>query len=122
MAKSILIVDDATSMRGLVAMTLRSAGYDVVEACDGKDALNKLSGLKVHMVITDLNMPNMNGIDLIKALKAEAAYRFIPTVMLTTESEEGKKREGQEAGAKAWMVKPFKPETMVMVVKKIIGA
>ncbi len=121
MGKTILIADDARSMRGLVAMTLQTAGYDVVEACDGMDAVNKIRGQKVHLVISDLNMPNMNGIELIKTLKADAQYRFLPIVMLTTESEESKKKEGQSAGAKAWIVKPFKPEVILKVVQKIIG-
>jgi len=121
MAKTILIVDDARSMRGLVAMTLKSAGYDVVEACDGQEAVEKIGGQKINMVISDLNMPRMDGIALIKALKADPRYKFLPVVMLTTESEEEKKREGQMAGAKAWIVKPFKPETVVKVVQKIIG-
>ncbi|MEM5787628.1 MAG: response regulator [Syntrophobacteraceae bacterium] len=121
MAKTIMIVDDANSMRGLVAMTLRNAGYGVVEACDGRDALRKISEQKVNMIVTDFNMPNMNGIELITSLKADQQYKFIPIVMLTTESDDSKKRQGQLAGAKAWIVKPFKPETMLMVVKKIIG-
>lgn len=121
MSKTILIVDDARSMRGLLAMTLQNAGYEVVDACDGVDALSKVGAQKVHMVITDLNMPNMNGIELIKALKADPAHKFLPMVMLTTESEESKKQEGQAAGAKAWIVKPFKPETVLKVVQKIIG-
>lgn len=121
MSKTILIVDDARSMRGLLAMTLQGAGYDVVDACDGQDALAKIGSQKVHMVITDLNMPNMNGIELIKSLKADPAYKFLPMVMLTTESEDSKKKEGQMAGAKAWIVKPFKPETVLKVVQKIIG-
>jgi two-component system chemotaxis response regulator CheY len=121
MSKTIMIVDDALSMRGLVAMTLRNAGYQVVEACDGVDALTKIGRQKVNMVVTDFNMPNMNGIELIKTLKADPQYRFLPMVMLTTESDESKKQQGQMAGAKAWIVKPFKPETMLMVVKKIIG-
>jgi two-component system chemotaxis response regulator CheY len=121
MAKSIMIVDDAASMRGLVAMSLKNAGYDVTQASDGKDAVTQLSGKKVDLVVTDLNMPNMNGIDLIKNLKANPKHKFTPIIMLTTESEDSKKQEGQRAGAKAWIVKPFKPETLVGVVKKIIG-
>lgn len=121
MSKCILIVDDARSMRSLVAMTLRGAGYEVIEASDGQEAVGKIDGQKVHMLLTDLNMPNMDGIELIKTLKANPAYKFLPMVMLTTESEESKKKEGQQAGAKAWIVKPFKPETVVAVVKKIIG-
>ncbi|MBO8143673.1 MAG: response regulator [Thermodesulfobacterium sp.] len=122
MGKKILIVDDAASMRGLVAMTLKKSGYEVVEASDGKDALTKLSSVgKVDLIITDLNMPNMDGIELIKTLKADMKYRFIPVIMLTTESQEAKKEEGRKAGAKAWIVKPFKPDVLVSVVKKIIG-
>jgi two-component system chemotaxis response regulator CheY len=115
------MVDDARSMRGLVAMTLTNAGYQVVEACDGVDALNKIGNQKVNIVVTDFNMPNMNGIELIKNLKADPQYRFLPIVVLTTESEDSKKQQGQMAGAKAWIVKPFKPETLLTVVKKIIG-
>ncbi len=121
MPKSILVVDDAGSMRGLIAMTLRSNGYEAVEACDGLDGLDKLTQNKFDMILTDLNMPNMNGIEMIRQIKAQAQYRFIPIVMLTTESEESKKQQGQQAGAKAWIVKPFKPDTLLNVVKKIIG-
>ena len=122
MGKKILIVDDAASMRGLVTMTLKKSGYEVVEASDGKDALTKLSSVgKVDLIITDLNMPNMDGIELIKTLKTDMKYRFIPVIMLTTESQEAKKEEGRKAGAKAWIVKPFKPDVLVSVVKKIIG-
>ncbi|MBF0545293.1 MAG: response regulator [Candidatus Riflebacteria bacterium] len=122
MAKRILIVDDAGSMRGLVAMTLRGNGYDVVEAVDGVDAIGKLkSEVKFDLIFSDLNMPNMNGIELIRAVKAESAFKFIPIVMLTTVSDDAKKVEGQQAGAKAWIVKPFKPETLVGVAKKIVG-
>ena len=121
MPKTILMVDDAMSMRGLVAMTLRNSGYQVVEASDGVDALKKIGNQKVNMVVTDFNMPNMNGIELIKNLKADPQYKFLPVVVLTTESEDGKKQQGQMAGAKAWIVKPFKPETLLAVVKKIIG-
>jgi len=122
MPKTILIVDDAISMRGLVAMTLRGAGYEVVEASDGNDALGKLSGaVRFDMILTDLNMPNLDGIGLIKAVKAMPKCKFLPIVMLTTESQEDKKQQGRQAGAKAWVVKPFKPETLLTVVKKIIG-
>jgi len=120
--KTILIVDDAISMRGLLSMTLSNIGYNVVEANDGKDALIKLSSAgKVDLIISDLNMPNMDGIELIKALKLEPKYKFIPVVMLTTEGQESKKEEGRAAGAKAWIVKPFKPDVLHGVVKKIIG-
>jgi two-component system chemotaxis response regulator CheY len=121
MSKSILIVDDANTIRQLLSMTLRNVGYNVVEACDGRDGLTKLNGNSVNMIFTDLNMPVMNGIEFIKAVKSLPQFKFVPMVMLTTESEESKKREGQAAGAKAWIIKPFKPEQIVTVVKKIIG-
>jgi two-component system, chemotaxis family, chemotaxis protein CheY len=121
MPRSIMIVDDAASMRGLIAMTLKREGYEVIEASDGRDALTKLTARKVDLIVSDLNMPNMDGIELIKAVKAVNQLRFIPIVMLTTESQEKKKQEGQQAGAKAWIVKPFKPDVLVGVVKKIIG-
>lgn len=122
MSKTILIVDDAASMRGLVGMTLKSKGYNVIEASDGKNALEKLKAAqKVDLIVTDLNMPNMDGIQLIKTLKTDPKFKFVPIVMLTTESQEAKKEEGRKAGAKAWIVKPFKPDVLVDVVKKIIG-
>jgi two-component system, chemotaxis family, chemotaxis protein CheY len=120
MGKTILIVDDSASLRQVVGIALRGAGYDVLEACDGRDALGKLTGQKVHLMISDVNMPNMDGISFLKAVKQLPAYRFTPVVMLTTESQEAKKKQGQEAGAKAWVVKPFKPEQMVGVVQKLV--
>lgn len=120
MAKTILIVDDSASVRQVVAISLRGAGYDVIEGCDGKDALSRLKGQKVHLIISDVNMPNMDGISFVKAVKLLPAYKFTPIVMLTTESQEGKKREGQEAGAKAWIVKPFKPDQLLGVVQKLV--
>jgi two-component system, chemotaxis family, chemotaxis protein CheY len=120
MAKTILIVDDSASLRQVVGIALRGAGYDVIEACDGRDALGKLTGQKVHLMISDVNMPNMDGISFVKAVKQLPAYKFTPVVMLTTESQEEKKREGQAAGAKAWVVKPFKPEQMLVVVQKLV--
>ena len=121
MAKVILTADDSASVRQMVAFTLKGAGYSVIEASDGKDALTKAKGNPVNMVVTDLNMPNMNGIDLIKALRAEAKYKFIPIVMLTTESQDTRKQEGKSAGATGWIVKPFKPEQLLAVVKKVLG-
>ena len=120
MAKTILIVDDSASVRQVVGISLKQAGYDVIEGVDGKDALKKLTGLKVHLIISDVNMPNMDGISLVKAVKQMPAYKFTPIVMLTTESQEAKKKEGQEAGAKAWVVKPFKPEQLLGVVQKLV--
>jgi len=118
MSKTIMIVDDSASVRQVVGLTLRGAGYTVVEGCNGKDALSKLTG-KVHLIISDVNMPEMDGVAFLKAVKALPAYRFTPVLMLTTESGEDKKREGQAAGAKAWMVKPFKPDVLLAAVQKL---
>ena len=120
MAKTILIVDDSASVRQVVSIALKGAGYDVLEACDGKDALSKLTGQKVHLIISDVNMPNMDGITLVKEVKKLANYKFTPIIMLTTESQEDKKQESQAAGAKAWVVKPFRPEQMLAAVSKLI--
>lgn len=119
MAKTILIVDDSASMRQVVGIALKGAGYLVLEGRDGQDALTKLTGQKVNLIISDVNMPNMDGISFVKAVKLLPAYRFTPIIMLTTESEESKKREGQAAGAKAWVVKPFKPEQLLGAVQKL---
>lgn len=121
MSKIIMTVDDSASVRQMVSFTLRDAGYQVLEAVDGQDAVNRLNGTSVHMVITDLNMPNLDGIGLIRALRAIAAFKFIPIVMLTTESQDTKKQEGKAAGATGWIVKPFKPEQLLAVVKKVLG-
>lgn len=120
MAKTILVVDDSASLRQVVSIALKGAGYDVVEASDGKDALGKLDGRKVHLVISDVNMPNMDGITFVKEMKKLPGYKFTPVVMLTTENQEAKKAEGQAAGAKAWMVKPFAPAQMLNAVSKLI--
>jgi len=120
-SKRIMTVDDSASVRQMVGFTLKQAGYEVVEATDGKDALSKLEGSGIHMVLTDLNMPNLDGIGLIKGLRAHQSYRFIPIVMLTTESQESRKVEGKQAGATGWIVKPFKPEQLVAVVRKVLG-
>ena len=119
MAKTILIVDDSASIRMVVGIALRRAGYEVIEAQDGKDAIGKLTGQKVHLIISDVNMPVMDGITFVKNVKLMPSYRFTPIIMLTTESDECKKREGQAAGAKAWVVKPFKPEQMLGAVQKL---
>ncbi|HUX91041.1 MAG TPA: response regulator [Gallionellaceae bacterium] len=120
MAKTILIVDDSASVRQVVSIALKSAGYDVMEGHDGADALTKLTGQKIHLIISDVNMPNMDGITFVKEVKKLADYKFTPIIMLTTESQEGKKQEGQAAGAKAWIVKPFQPEQMLDAVSKLI--
>lgn len=121
MAKTIMTVDDSASVRQMVSFTLKESGYEVVEAVDGKDALQKVGGKKVDMVITDLNMPNLDGIGLIKGLRALPACKFVPIVMLTTESQDSKKQEGKAAGATGWIVKPFKPDQLLAVVKKVLG-
>lgn len=121
MSRLILTADDSSSVRQMVAFTLKGAGYSVLEAVDGKDALAKARSSAVQMVVTDLNMPNMNGIELIRALRAEPNYKFIPIVMLTTESQDARKQEGRAAGATGWIVKPFKPEQLLAVVKKVLG-
>lgn len=120
MAKSIMIVDDSASLRQVVSIALQGAGYTTIEACDGSDALRKLDGAKIHLVISDVNMPNMDGIAFLKALKARPEYKFTPVIMLTTESQEAKKAEGRAAGAKAWVVKPFQPQQMLDAVAKLV--
>ncbi|PIW59260.1 response regulator [Shewanella sp. CG12_big_fil_rev_8_21_14_0_65_47_15] len=120
MSKTILVVDDSASMRQVVSMALKTAGFKTVEACDGKDALSKLDGQKIHLIISDVNMPNMDGISFVKAAKALPAYRFTPVIMLTTESQADKKAQGQAAGAKAWVVKPFQPQQMLAAVNKLM--
>jgi len=120
MAKSIMVVDDSASLRQAVGIALRGAGYEVIEACDGKDGLAKLTGQKVNLIISDVNMPNMDGFAFVKAVKAMASYKFTPIIMLTTENQDAKKREGQAAGAKAWVVKPFQPVQLLAAVEKLV--
>lgn len=120
MAKTIMTVDDSSSVRQMVHFTLKNAGYEVIEASDGKDALARLETAGVNMIITDLNMPNLDGIGLIKAVRAIPACKFIPVVMLTTESLLDRKQEGKNAGATGWIVKPFTPEQLVAVVRKVL--
>ena len=120
MSKSILIVDDSASLRQVVNIALSGAGYTIIEACDGKDALSKLNGDKIHLIISDVNMPNMDGITFVREVKKLPNYKFTPIIMLTTESQDDKKKEGQEAGAKAWVIKPFQPEQMLAAVSKLI--
>jgi len=123
MGKTVLVVDDSVSMRQMVSFTLKGAGFEVVEAGDGQEAVTKLNGgAKPHLVITDLNMPNMDGIGLIKAIRGMAPHKFTPILMLTTESADGKKKEGQAAGATGWIVKPFNPDQMLATIKKVVPA
>lgn len=120
MSKTLLIVDDSMSMRQTLAISLRGAGYEVVEAVDGKDALGKLDGRKFNLIISDVNMPNMDGISFVKAAKALPNYKFTPIIMLTTESDATKVQAGKEAGVKAWMVKPFQPPALLDAVAKLV--
>ncbi|MBE0425796.1 MAG: response regulator [Nitrospirae bacterium] len=121
MNKRILTVDDSASMRQMLNFTLTSAGYDVTEAVDGVDALEKLNGEPVNMLIADINMPNMDGIELIRKVRANAVYKFVPIIILTTESQSTLKGEGKAAGATGWIVKPFTPSQLIAVVKKVLG-
>jgi two-component system chemotaxis response regulator CheY len=121
MAKKILVIDDSASLREVVSIALQGAGYEVVQAADGKQALDKLDGSRIHLAICDVNMPVMDGISFVKEAKKRQEYRFMPIIMLTTESRESRKQEGQMAGAKAWVVKPFRPEQMLHAVAKLIS-
>ncbi|MCB1875740.1 MAG: response regulator [Chromatiales bacterium] len=121
MMASILAVDDSASMRQMVSFTLKGAGYEVVEASDGVEALNVAKTRNVNLVITDVNMPNMDGITLIKELRALPSYKFIPMLMLTTESAMDKKSAGKQAGATGWIVKPFNPDQLLATIKKVLG-
>lgn len=117
----ILAVDDSASMRQIVSFTLQGAGYEVVEACDGQDALNKARQNQVDLVLSDVNMPVMDGITLIKNLRTLPNYKFTPILMLTTESAADKKGEGKAAGATGWIVKPFNPDQLLNTIKKVLG-
>lgn len=120
MAKVILTVDDSASVRQLVRFTLSAAGYQVIEAVDGQDALAKLT-VPVNLIVTDLNMPNLDGLGLIRGVRANPAYKGVPILMLTTESQTAKKQEGKAAGATGWIVKPFSPDQLLGVIKKVLG-
>lgn len=121
MSKIILSVDDSASVRQMVQLTLQSAGYQVLQASDGSDGLAKAQETSVDMIITDLNMPVMNGLTLIQELRKLPAYRGVPIVFLTTESDDGIKRQAKDAGATGWITKPFQKEQLVAVVKKVLG-
>ena len=121
MAKLIMTADDSASIRQMVSFTLKQNGYEVIEAVDGKDALDKLSTQKVDMLITDLNMPNLDDLGLIRGVRSGTLNKFVPIIMLTTESQDSKKGEGKAAGATGWIVKPFKPEQLIAVIKKVLG-
>ena len=121
MAKSVLTVDDSASIRQMVAFTLKTAGYEVIEAVDGQDGLAKAKSKNVDLVLTDQNMPNMDGLTLIKTLRGLPSYKSTPILMLTTESSDAMKAQGKAAGATGWLVKPFDPQKLLEVVKKVIG-
>jgi two-component system, chemotaxis family, chemotaxis protein CheY len=118
---SILTVDDSASLRQMVAFTLKNAGYDVLEADNGLSAMDVAKDHEINLVITDVNMPKMGGIELIRELRALPSFKFTPILMLTTESGDSKKQEGKAAGATGWIVKPFKPESLLAVIKKVLG-
>lgn len=122
MTKKILVIDDSASLRQVVSIALKGAGYEVIEAADGRQALDRLDDNRVHLAICDVNMPVMDGIAFVKEVKKRPANRFLPIIMLTTESRETRKQEGQMAGAKAWVVKPFRPEQILNAVAKLILA
>ena len=122
MSKTVMIVDDSGSFRTVVKMALTKAGYEVVEAVDGKDAVNKLDGKKLNLIVCDVNMPNMDGLSFLKHLKTTASYKFTPVIMLTTESQDAKKAEGKAAGARAWITKPFQPSQLVDAAAKLCMA
>lgn len=121
MAKTILAVDDSASIRQMVSFTLKSAGYDVVEAVDGIDGLDKAKAKSVNLVLTDQNMPRMDGLTLIETLRKLPQYASTPILMLTTESSDAMKTQGRAAGATGWLVKPFDPQKLIEVVRKVIG-
>jgi len=120
MSKTVMIVDDSESLRQVVNIALSGAGYNVIEAGDGVEALDRLKEKKIHLIICDVNMPNMDGISFVKELKRLAAHKFTPVIMLTTDGHEARKQEGQAAGARAWVVKPFRPAQMLTAVSKLI--
>lgn len=120
MPKTVLIVDDSTTMRMMVADTLRRAGFAVVEGVNGADAIAKIAGRPVELVITDFNMPVMNGVALVRHLRAQPGYRYTPILMLTTETGDDRKSEGRSAGATGWVTKPFDPVRLIQVVNRLV--
>lgn len=122
MAKKVLTVDDSRTMRDMVSFTLKNSGFEVAEAEDGVDALKVAKDQTFDLIITDVNMPNMGGIELVKALRLDEKFKFIPILILTTEGDAQKKQEGKDAGATGWIVKPFNPEKLIQVVNKVCGS
>jgi two-component system chemotaxis response regulator CheY len=121
MSKTIMTVDDSASVRMMVAFTLKESGYNVIEAVNGIDALEKLESSDISLIIADINMPEMDGISMVKKIRGHKEHRFIPIIMLTTESHESIRERGREAGATGWIVKPFKPEQLLGVTRKVLG-
>lgn len=121
MTKTILAVDDSASLRQMVSFTLKSCGYEVIEAVDGQDGLDKAKVKSINLVLTDQNMPRMDGLTLIRSLRALPQYKTTPILMLTTESSDTMKQQGRAAGATGWLVKPFDPQKLIEVVKKVLG-
>lgn len=119
MSKTILVVDDSGSFRTVVRLALQKAGFNVAEAVDGKDAITKLDAAKPNLIVCDVNMPNMDGLSFARHVKASPTYRFVPMIMLTTESQESKKAEGKAAGVRAWITKPFQPSQLVDAVTRL---
>lgn len=117
--KTVMVVDDSGSFRTVVKLALQKAGYGVVEAVDGKDAVAKLNGQKLNLIVCDVNMPHMDGLAFLRHVKATSGYKFTPVIMLTTESQEAKKAEGRAAGARAWITKPFQPSQLVDAVARL---
>jgi len=121
MAKKIMTVDDSVSVRMMVGFSLKGAGFEIVEAVNGIDALLKLDEHDISMVVADVNMPEMDGIEFVRKMRQHPKHKFTPVVMLTTESHESMKTKGREAGATGWIVKPFKPDQLLNVVRKVLG-
>lgn len=121
MTKTILAIDDSASIRQMVSFTLKSAGYEVLDAVDGQDGLEKAKSNSISLVLTDQNMPRMDGLTLIRTLRSLPQYKSTPILMLTTESSDAMKQQGRAAGATGWLVKPFDPQKLLEVVKKVIG-
>jgi two-component system chemotaxis response regulator CheY len=121
MSKVIMVIDDSPSIRQLASFTLKSAGFEVIEASDGKEALGKLDGSKIHLIVSDVNMPNMDGITFVREARKIPRYQFTPIMILTTESDTSKKLQGKEAGAHAWLVKPFNPDRLLKAVNKLVA-
>ena len=120
MAKTVLIVDDSVSIRQVVTFTLRQAGFTVLDASNGQEALTRLSGQRVDLIVTDLNMPVMDGITFIRNVRSQPTTRAVPVLMLTTESQDAKKQEGKAAGATGWIVKPFHPEKLLQIIARVL--